>query len=94
MAFHEEDKMKKKVKLLSYAAWITNETLFFEITRDPRKKNAVVKGRGMGRIRPVQSSTNYVEDVDKIPGFDLAELLKKMVSERFCDDESVDNMCH
>ncbi|OMO88830.1 hypothetical protein CCACVL1_08178 [Corchorus capsularis] len=60
-AFHEEykSKMKKNVKLLPYAAWIRNETLFFEITRDPRKK--AEKGRGMGRIHPVQSSASYFE---------------------------------
>ncbi|EOY34629.1 hypothetical protein QUC31_018346 [Theobroma cacao] len=81
-AFHEEYKMKESVKLLPYAAWIRNETLFFEITRDPRKKNAVEKGRGMGRIHPVQSSISYVEDVDKVQGFDLAEWLKNVVSER------------
>ncbi|OMO63108.1 hypothetical protein COLO4_32719 [Corchorus olitorius] len=54
-AFHVEykSKMKKNVKLLPYAAWIRNETLFFEITRDPRKKKAAEKGRGMGRIHPV-----------------------------------------
>ncbi|XWS53395.1 hypothetical protein CRYUN_Cryun11dG0153900 [Craigia yunnanensis] len=44
-AFNEEYTMKKRVELLPYVAWIRNETLFFEITRDPRKKNAVVKGR-------------------------------------------------
>ncbi|XWS71910.1 hypothetical protein CRYUN_Cryun03dG0179100 [Craigia yunnanensis] len=81
-AFHEEYKMKKSVKLLPYAAWIRNETLFFEITRDPRKKHTMQKGRGMGRIHPVQSSVNYVKDVDKIQGFDIAEWLKSVVSER------------
>ncbi|OMP02347.1 Methyltransferase FkbM [Corchorus olitorius] len=83
-AFHEEykSKMKKNVKLLPYAAWIRNETLFFEITRDPRKKRAAEKGRGMGRIHPVQSSASYLKDVDRIQGFDLAEWVKNVVSER------------
>ncbi|XVF46167.1 hypothetical protein PTKIN_Ptkin03bG0005100 [Pterospermum kingtungense] len=81
-AFHEEYKMKKSVKLLPYAAWIRNETLFFEITRDPQKQDAMQKSRGMGRIHPVQSSVNYVKDVDKIQGFDLANWLKSVVSDR------------
>lgn len=37
-SFHEEYKTKKGITLLPYAAWVTNETLFFEITRDPGKK--------------------------------------------------------
>ncbi|MBA0584616.1 hypothetical protein Gorai_015419 [Gossypium raimondii] len=82
-AFHEEYKAKKSVKLLPYAAWIRNETLFFEITRDPKGKSmGMQRGRGMGRIHPVQSSASYVDDVDKIQGFDLAEWLKSVVGER------------
>ncbi|KAL3531631.1 hypothetical protein ACH5RR_005152 [Cinchona calisaya] len=81
--FHEEYKYKKGVKLLPYAAWVRNETLFFEINQDPIDKD-VEKGRGMGRIQPVQS-LNGVSDgsnVDEIPGFDFAEWLKSTVSVR------------
>ncbi|KAK8697996.1 hypothetical protein V6N13_114128 [Hibiscus sabdariffa] len=82
-AFHQEYKARKSVKLLPYAAWIRNETLFFEITRDPKRKSiATQRGRGMGRIHPVQSSASYVEDVDRIQGLDLAEWLTNVVGER------------
>ncbi|XP_042474948.1 uncharacterized protein LOC122057030 [Macadamia integrifolia] len=77
--FHEEYRKKKGINLLPYAAWVRNETLFFEINRDPGEK-AKAKGRGMGRIQPVQSSTNFVGDVDKIRGFDFASWLKNTVS--------------
>lgn len=79
--FHEEYNTKKAVTLVPYAAWVRNETLFFEINRDPGKK-AEENGRGMGRIQPVQSSANFIGDVDKIRGFDFAHWLKKTVSER------------
>ncbi|XP_010264515.1 PREDICTED: uncharacterized protein LOC104602499 [Nelumbo nucifera] len=79
--FHQEYQTKKGVTLLPYAAWVRNESLFFEINRDPGHKN-VAGGRGMGRIRPVQSSTNFVGDIDKIRGFDFAHWLKNTVSER------------
>lgn len=79
-AFHDEYKTKKGVKLLPYAAWIRNETLFFEINREPSRKN-VEKGRGMGRIQAVQSSSNFM-DVNKIVGFDFALWLKSMVTEK------------
>ncbi|KHN02119.1 hypothetical protein glysoja_028322 [Glycine soja] len=53
-AFHEEYRAKRGVTLLPYAAWVRNETLFFEITRDPSKKVMMRgRGRGMGRINPV-----------------------------------------
>jgi hypothetical protein len=81
-AFQEEYRGKRGVTLLPYAAWVRNETLFFEITWDSRKK-IVERGRGgMGRIRPVQSSVSYMGDVDKIHGIDFAGWLKKTVSER------------
>ena len=80
-AFHQEYRSKKGVNLLPYAAWVRNETLFFEITRDPSKK-IVVKGRGMGRIQPVQTLTSFMDDVDRIQGFDFAKWLKRTVRER------------
>ena len=80
-AFHEEYRSKKRVNLLPYAAWVRNKTLFFEITRDPSKKT-VEKGKGMGRIRPVQTSMSYMCDVDKIQAFDFASWLKRTVSEK------------
>uniref|UniRef100_A0A0R0F845 Methyltransferase type 11 domain-containing protein n=1 Tax=Glycine max TaxID=3847 RepID=A0A0R0F845_SOYBN len=71
-AFHEEYRAKRGVTLLPYAAWVRNETLFFEITRDPSKKVMMRgRGRGMGRINP-----------DKIQGFDFAEWLKGAVTKR------------
>lgn len=81
-AFHEEYKSKKGVALLPYAAWVRNETLFFEITRDPSKKT-MERGKGMGRIQQsARSSASYMLDGDKIQGFDFADWLKKTVSER------------
>ncbi|PIA59603.1 hypothetical protein AQUCO_00400469v1, partial [Aquilegia coerulea] len=81
-AFHEEYKRKKNVKLLPYAAWVRNETLFFEINRDPVQKNDG-KRRGMGRIQStVQSSFNFMGDLDKIRGFDFAHWLKNTVSRK------------
>ncbi|KAK7301682.1 hypothetical protein RJT34_12553 [Clitoria ternatea] len=83
-AFHEEYRTKKGVNLLPYAAWVRNETLFFEITRDPSKKMMVKGGgvRGMGRINPVQTSSSHMGDMDKIQGFDFAEWLKSAVTSR------------
>lgn len=82
-SFYEEyEAKKKKVKLLPYAAWVRNETLFFEVNHDPgddaQEKGA--SGRGMGRIKPVQSDKDG--GVDKIVGFDFAEWLKATVTER------------
>ncbi|KAI3474254.1 hypothetical protein Pfo_029042 [Paulownia fortunei] len=81
--FHAQYKNKKGVTLLPYAAWVRNETLFFEINEDPGHKE-VEKGRGMGRIQPVQSSGGSTSsgDVDQIQGFDFADWLKNTVSER------------
>lgn len=79
--FHGEYRSKKGVTLLPYAAWLRNETLFFEITRDPGKK-VQERGRGMGRIQPVQSSASYTNDINRIQGIDFANWLKSTVSER------------
>lgn len=81
--FHGDFRAKKGVTLLPYAAWVRNETLFFEIGREPTKKIEENRGnRGMGRIQPVQSSVNFVGNVDKIRGFDFAEWLKSEFEER------------
>ncbi|KAL0450957.1 UNVERIFIED_CONTAM: hypothetical protein Slati_1652100 [Sesamum latifolium] len=81
--FHDQYKSKKGVTLLPYAAWVRNETLYFEINGDPGHKE-VEKGRGMGRIQPVQSSDGSTSsgNVDQIQGFDFADWLKNTVSER------------
>ncbi|CAN6846430.1 unnamed protein product, partial [Brassica oleracea] len=83
-AFHEEYKIKKKVQLLPYAAWVRNETLSFEINHDPGKEvEAKAMGRGMGRIQPVKkSSSSLAGEVNLIQGFDFADWLKKSVRER------------
>ncbi|XP_077233074.1 uncharacterized protein LOC143875383 [Tasmannia lanceolata] len=78
--FHDEYRKKKGVNLLPYAAWVRNETLFFEINRDPGKTKED-KVRGMGRIRPVDSSIGN-GNVDRIQGFDFANWLKNTVSEK------------
>ncbi|XP_057549633.1 uncharacterized protein LOC130827799 [Amaranthus tricolor] len=83
-SFHQEYEAKKKqVKLLPYAAWVKNETLFFEINHDPgddpEEKGS--KGRGMGRIKPIQSHDGVSSGVDKIVGFDFAEWLRATVTE-------------
>ncbi|CAL0309655.1 unnamed protein product [Lupinus luteus] len=76
--FHEEYRTKKGVTLLPYAAWVRNETLFFEITRDPSQK-IMMRGKGMGRISSVQTSSSHMGDMDKIQGFDFANWLKSVV---------------
>ncbi|KAJ0235017.1 Methyltransferase [Hirschfeldia incana] len=83
-AFHDEYKIKKKVQLLPYAAWVRNETLSFEINHDPGKEvEAKAMGRGMGRIQPVKkSSSSLAGEVNLIQGFDFADWLKKSVRER------------
>ncbi|VVB12817.1 unnamed protein product [Arabis nemorensis] len=83
--FYEEYKIKKKVQLLPYAAWVRNETLSFEINHDPGKEvEAKAKGRGMGRIQPVikNSGDDSAGEVNLIQGFDFADWLKKNVRER------------
>ncbi|XP_021731197.1 uncharacterized protein LOC110698103 [Chenopodium quinoa] len=84
-SFHKEYEAKKKwVNLLPYAAWVKNESLFFEVNHDPgddpEEKGS--KGRGMGRIKPVQSHDGVSSGVDEIVGFDFAEWLKATVTER------------
>ncbi|KAL6987911.1 hypothetical protein U1Q18_013657 [Sarracenia purpurea var. burkii] len=82
-AFHAEYRYKKGVTLLPYAAWVRNETLFFEVNHDPgQEKEEKDKGRGMGRIKPVQSSSSGVADGHEIQGFDFANWLKNTVSEK------------
>ncbi|XAR55775.1 Sterol 24-C-methyltransferase [Bertholletia excelsa] len=82
-AFHEEYSSKKGVTLLPYAAWVKNETLFFEVNQDPgREKQDKENGRGMGRIKPVQSLDTVASNVDEIQGFDFANWLKNTVSEK------------
>uniref|UniRef100_A0A7N0T3K9 DUF7870 domain-containing protein n=1 Tax=Kalanchoe fedtschenkoi TaxID=63787 RepID=A0A7N0T3K9_KALFE len=80
-AFHEEYKLRKNVRLLPFAAWVKNESLFFEVNRDPGKE-LEVQERGMGRIQPVTSSISLSSDMDKIQGFDFANWLMNTVSER------------
>ncbi|XP_002526697.3 uncharacterized protein LOC8263137 [Ricinus communis] len=87
-AFHQEYKFKKGVMLLPYAAWVRNESLTFEINHDPGKE-VKDRGRGMGRIQPVTSSSSSSEsdgsfdgEVDTIRGFDFAEWLKNTVTEK------------
>ncbi|KAK7390274.1 hypothetical protein VNO78_25573 [Psophocarpus tetragonolobus] len=78
--FHQEYGKKKGVTLLPYAAWVKNESLVFEINSDPGGK-VQGKGRGMGRIQPLQSSGGLDgAEVEKIPGFDFADWLKNTVS--------------
>ncbi|KAG5071098.1 hypothetical protein AAZX31_03G039000 [Glycine max] len=87
--FHQEYETKKGVTLLPYAAWVRNESLVFEINRDPgekekekEKEKVKGKGRGMGRIQPLKSSGGFDGgEVEKIPGFDFADWLKNTVSE-------------
>ncbi|XP_010451944.1 PREDICTED: uncharacterized protein LOC104734132 [Camelina sativa] len=87
-AFHQEYKIKKKVNLLPYAAWVKNETLSFEINHDPGKEvEAKAKGRGMGRIQPVRKSSSssggdLAGEVNLIQGFDFADWLKNNVRDR------------
>ncbi|KAF5737267.1 Methyltransferase [Tripterygium wilfordii] len=82
--FHEQYKLKKRITLLPYAAWVRNETLSFEINGDPGKKEVTEKGRGMGRIQLVKASLGGKSDgeVDEIEGFDFADWLKNTVEER------------
>ena len=88
-AFHEEYRLKKKkVTLLPYAAWVRNESLMFEINRDPGKEveEDDKAKRGMGRIQPAKNSGGggggSKREVNEIQGFDFAEWLKSTVTER------------
>lgn len=77
--FHDEYR-RKGVNLLPYAAWLRNETLFYEIARVQTRKN-VEKGRGMGRVQSAQSSLNFLWDSDKIVGFDFGRWLMSLVDQ-------------
>ncbi|KAL7583960.1 hypothetical protein Lser_V15G42141 [Lactuca serriola] len=79
--FHQEYKSKKKITLLPYAAWVRNESLFFEINRQPNIKNED-KGRGMGRAQSAQTSTSFLGDLNKIQGFDFANWVKNSFTEK------------
>lgn len=82
--FHEEYKTKKGIYLLPFAAWVKNETLMFEINGDPGE-NVKEKGRGMGRIQPLQNSKGGFDEggeVEEIQGFDFATWLKDTVAEK------------
>ncbi|XP_004506826.1 uncharacterized protein [Cicer arietinum] len=79
--FHQEYVMKKGVTLLPYAAWVRNESLVFEINNDPGDKNKEKIGRGMGRIRSLESQGgDGGGGVEKIQGFDFADWLKNTVT--------------
>ncbi|XP_076893950.1 uncharacterized protein LOC143546095 [Bidens hawaiensis] len=80
--FHEEYKSKKKVTLLPYAAWVQNESLFLEINRAPNKNSGNERGRGMGRVQSAHTSTSYMNDMNKIQGFDFADWVKRSFGER------------
>ena len=81
--FHEQYKSKKGVTLLPYAAWVRNETLAFEINKDPGQGKEDKGGsRGMGRIQPVQSLGQFDGEVNQIQGFDFANWLKNTVSQK------------
>ncbi|WJX82239.1 hypothetical protein P8452_65022 [Trifolium repens] len=78
--FYKEYGLKKGLTLIPYAAWVKNETLAFEIHRDPGE-HVEVKGRGMGRIQPLQTTGKEFDgEVEKIQGFDFANWLKNTVS--------------
>ncbi|KAI3678557.1 hypothetical protein L6452_37853 [Arctium lappa] len=79
--FHQEYKSKKKITLLPYAAWVRNESLFFEINREPNRKNEE-RGRGMGRVQSAQTSTTFMGDLNKIQGFDFANWVKASFTEK------------
>ncbi|XP_068634441.1 uncharacterized protein [Aristolochia californica] len=82
-AFHEEYKKKKGVNLLPYAAWLRNETLYFEINQDPGQSHEEnVGGRGMGRIKPDGAKNSSAAEVNKIQGLDFASWLRNTVSEK------------
>ncbi|CAI9094420.1 OLC1v1030159C1 [Oldenlandia corymbosa var. corymbosa] len=82
-SFYEEYKTKKGVTLLPYAAWVKNETLFFEIDREPTEVEQ--RWEEMGRIQPEQSLSqhkDYVDRLYKVEALDLSDWLIRSVSER------------
>lgn len=82
--FYEEYMSKKKVTLLPYAAWVKNETLLFEVNHDSiKEEEEKAKGKGMGRIKPVQSSeVGGASSGVEIEGFDFADWLRRTVTEK------------
>ncbi|XP_051125413.1 uncharacterized protein LOC127247557 [Andrographis paniculata] len=79
-AFSDERYGKKGFTVLPNSAWIRNETLFFEISREQSRKNDE-KDIGMGRTQSVQPSSNFMADTNKIRGFDFAMWLKSTVGQ-------------
>ncbi|KAK1437023.1 hypothetical protein QVD17_02808 [Tagetes erecta] len=79
--FHREYKSKKKVTLLPFAAWVRNESLFFEINHGG-KNYSNERGQGMGRVQSGHRSNSFMRDGDKIQGFDFADWLKNSFSEK------------
>lgn len=82
-SFYKEYADKKGVTLMPYAAWVRNETLFFEIDREPT--NVGLQWGQMGRIQPEQSSSehkDYVDNLFKVDALDLADWLIRSFSER------------
>ncbi|KZV39907.1 cation/H(+) antiporter 15-like [Dorcoceras hygrometricum] len=71
----EEYTSKKGVTLLPYAAWIRNETLFFEISRESRRKSK-------DQSRGVQPASDFISDSNKIQGLNLATWLTSSVTSR------------
>ena len=82
-SFYGEYEGKKGVKLMPYAAWVRNETLSFEIDREP--DNVGLQWAEMGRIQPKQLSTEDRENIDKVyrvEALDLADWLIRTFSKR------------
>nr|XP_043638272.1 uncharacterized protein LOC122609283 [Erigeron canadensis] len=79
--FHQEYKSKKKITLLPYAAWVRNESLFFEINRAPNNGNGE-KEIGMGRVQTAHTSTSFMGDLNKIQGFDFSDWVKSSFGEK------------
>ncbi|KAG0453545.1 hypothetical protein HPP92_024849 [Vanilla planifolia] len=82
-AFHAEYATKKGITLLPLAAWICNESIPFEVNHDP-EQNSEEHGHGMGRIKSLGASMNSssLGNLHKVQGFDFAEWLKSIVSEK------------
>lgn len=82
-AFHGEYASKKGINLLPFAAWVRNESISFEVNHnlDPKSDE---KGSGMGRIRAAGTSFNDLSsgNLHMIQGFDFAEWLKNIVTEK------------
>ncbi|KAL3498299.1 hypothetical protein ACH5RR_041031 [Cinchona calisaya] len=82
-SFYKEYTSEKGVTLMPYAAWVRNETLFFEIDREPT--DVGLQWGQMGRIQPEQSSNehkDYVDNLYKVEALDLADWLIRSFSQR------------